>query len=142
MLNYIALKKHRIEAGISQSKLAELMNKSQQVVSKWEKGLSSPSIDDIELLAGYIDIDLEELLLDQVKMLKLANQFDAELLNEVENIKQEFYKRISTSIDVYIDKVVNDTIERVGESAGDELEFILDKHKDSLIAELSSIESI
>ena len=54
----------RKEKGLSQLKLAEMMNVSRQAVSRWEVGSAIPSTDNLKSLGLLYDIPLEYLLQD------------------------------------------------------------------------------
>ena len=51
----------RIEAGLSQAKLAEKLRVSPQAVSKWERGVALPDIDLLIPLADVFSLTLDEL---------------------------------------------------------------------------------
>lgn len=57
-----SLKKVRTENNYTQTKLAEKLNISPQSISKWEKGLATPSIQDLIKLADLYDISLDTLV--------------------------------------------------------------------------------
>lgn len=50
--------------GLSQLKLAEMMNVSRQAISRWEVGAAVPSIDNLKYLGRLYDVPLEYLLHD------------------------------------------------------------------------------
>lgn len=50
--------------GLSQLKLAEMMNVSRQAVSRWEVGTAIPSTDNLKYLGGLYGVPLEYLLYD------------------------------------------------------------------------------
>ncbi len=54
----------RREKGLSQLKLAEMMNVSRQAVSRWEVGAAVPSTDNLKYLGRLYDVPLEYLLYD------------------------------------------------------------------------------
>ncbi len=54
--------KLRSERKLSQSKLGELVGVSNKAVSKWENGVSKPSMDTLKKLAEVFDVSVEELL--------------------------------------------------------------------------------
>ncbi len=58
------LVKLRKTKGMSQLKLAEMMNVSRQAVSRWEVGAAVPSIDNLKYLGGLYEVPLEYLLHD------------------------------------------------------------------------------
>ena len=54
----------RKEKGLTQLKLAEMMNVSRQAVSRWEAGVAIPSTDNLKYLGRLYDVPLEYLLHD------------------------------------------------------------------------------
>lgn len=50
--------------GLSQMKLAEMMNVSRQAISRWEVGKAVPSTDNLKYLGRLYDVPLEYLLHD------------------------------------------------------------------------------
>lgn len=59
-----ALLAHRTRCQITQEYVAEAVGVSRQAVSKWEKGLSSPSTANLLALAKLYGVSVEELLRD------------------------------------------------------------------------------
>ncbi len=63
MINYgDELKYHRQKANLSQQQLAELINTSQQNISRWENNEVEPSISFCVALADYYGITIDELI--------------------------------------------------------------------------------
>jgi len=58
------LKDHRMQKGISQEKLAELASLHRTYVGSVERGERNISLDNIERLAGALDIEIKDLLID------------------------------------------------------------------------------
>lgn len=56
---------YRIKNGYSQSSLAEQLNISRQAVSKWERGIGLPDIENIILLSKLYNITLDEFFFTQ-----------------------------------------------------------------------------
>ena len=54
----------RKEKGLSQMKLAEMMNVSRQAISRWEVGAAVPSTDNLKFLGNLYGVSLEYLLND------------------------------------------------------------------------------
>ena len=52
----------RIDKGLSQDYIAELLGVSHQAVSRWENGLAAPSVDNIAELCELFDVSFEQLL--------------------------------------------------------------------------------
>ena len=56
----------RVKSGLSQDKLAELLDVSRQSISKWENNLAVPDLDKIVKLSNIFDISLDELIKGEV----------------------------------------------------------------------------
>lgn len=56
------LRDHRVRCQMTQEYVAEAVGVSRQAVSKWEKGLSSPSTTNLLALAKLYSVSVEELL--------------------------------------------------------------------------------
>lgn len=62
----VALRK---EKGLTQLKLAEMMDVSRQAVSRWEAGVAVPSTDNLKYIGRLYDVPLEYLLHDDAPAL-------------------------------------------------------------------------
>ena len=58
----IQLYKIRLKNGWSQETLTEKLNTSRQTISKWESGLSKPTLDNLILMKNVLDVSYEELI--------------------------------------------------------------------------------
>ena len=56
------LKMYRTQKGLSQEKIAEMLDVSIQAVTKWEAGQTTPSSDNLIALANLYDVSLDELI--------------------------------------------------------------------------------
>ncbi len=56
------LKMYRTQKGMSQEKIAEMLDVSRQAVTKWEAGKTTPSSDNLIALANLYDVSLDELI--------------------------------------------------------------------------------
>lgn len=56
------LKMYRTQKGLSQEKIAEMLDVSRQAVTKWEVGQTTPSSDNLIALANLYDVSLDELI--------------------------------------------------------------------------------
>lgn len=63
---YERLTELRKKNGLSQEKLAELLNISRQAVSKWETGVSNPDINNIIQLGKLYGVSTDYILLGKV----------------------------------------------------------------------------
>lgn len=61
------LQKYREEAGYSQEKLGEIISRSSIFISYMERGVKSPSIDTLILIANALKISVDLLLGDEVQ---------------------------------------------------------------------------
>ena len=62
MLLNTRLKELRKENNLNQNELAKLCNVQQSCISKWERGITSPSTDMIVCLAKIFDVSCDYLL--------------------------------------------------------------------------------
>lgn len=56
------LKELRIEIGLSQKQLGEVLGFCNQTVSFWETGSREPDLDTLLMIAHYFNVGLDELL--------------------------------------------------------------------------------
>ena len=59
------LKELRIEKGLSQQKLGEILGFCNQTISFWENGSREPDLDTLVSIAHYFDVAYEELIEDK-----------------------------------------------------------------------------
>jgi len=64
----------RIDNGLSQEKLAEMLHVSRQSVSKWEMGQALPEVDKIIWMSKLFGVGTDEILLEEADMKKLRPQ--------------------------------------------------------------------
>lgn len=53
---------YRKQKGLTQEKLAELMNVSRQTIYKWEASINKPTINKIKVLISILEINYDDLL--------------------------------------------------------------------------------
>lgn len=51
----------RIKAGLTQSRLAQLLGQTQQAVARWEAGEAMPRSDKLQQLAEILDCSIDDL---------------------------------------------------------------------------------
>jgi len=56
------LRDHRNASGITQAEVARHLNVTPQTVSKWERGLCAPDLDNLIELAALLDVSVDELI--------------------------------------------------------------------------------
>lgn len=87
------IQQFRINNGLTQEKLAEMLNVSRQSVSKWEMDQSLPEVDKIVLMSKLFGVGTNEILLEAADRKKLRPQ---ELhLGSVYLITRDFEKSIA-----------------------------------------------
>lgn len=101
------LKKARENAGFSQMDIAEKLNISRQVISKWENGWTSPDIDNLIILSDLYHISLDELLKDEKKK-------DANLENREEQNEKKVFGILPEEVGIMIAVVCLSTIPCLG----------------------------
>lgn len=81
MLNHeLKMKEIRKSKGISQQSLAKELNTTQQMVSKYEMHVDSPSVSRLVEIAKILDVTLDEL----VEFKKLHHEYSKELKDKLE----------------------------------------------------------
>lgn len=85
------IQKKRLEKGLTQSELGNLLYISGKAVSKWERGLSIPDIALLEHLAEVLDTDIYEIL--QIKKKDNLN-LESILKDEKSRLKKQVAKRL------------------------------------------------
>lgn len=83
----------RINNGLTQEKLAEMLNVSRQSISKWEMEQSLPEVDKIILMSKLFSVGTNEILLEEADMKKLRPQ--EVHLGSVYLIARDFEKSIA-----------------------------------------------
>lgn len=87
------IQQFRVNNGLTQEKLAEMLNVSRQSVSKWEMDQSLPEVDKIILMSKLFGVGTNEILLEAAERKKLRPQ---ELhLGSVYLIARDFEKSIA-----------------------------------------------
>lgn len=80
MLNHaLKIKEIRKSKGISQQKLAKELNTTQQMVSKYETHLDSPSVSRLVEIAHILGVTLDEL----VEFKEIHHEYSKELKNKI-----------------------------------------------------------
>lgn len=88
----------------SQDDLAELMFVTHQAVSKWERGITLPSIDNLCFLMELYDSSLEELLCLETK----SNESDVNLLFQEHNRQYVIHEVVLNRIQgISFDKIIH-----------------------------------
>lgn len=57
----LSIKKKRQLAGLSQAELAGLINVNQTAISQWERGITTPSLDNARRLASVFGCTIDDL---------------------------------------------------------------------------------
>lgn len=73
------LKHHRKKQGLSQEKVADLLNLSRQAISKWENGHSAPDIDNLVLLSNVYKVSIDDLLQENQQLQEVIQENNKEL---------------------------------------------------------------
>lgn len=58
----LRLKELRIEKGVTQTEIANILHMSKMAISHWEKGNSEPSVEQLKILAAYFDVSVDYLI--------------------------------------------------------------------------------
>lgn len=105
MSNYFStnLKFLRENKGISQNKLAALVGVNQTTIARWENQEIAPSIDNVEILAKALKVELPDLL---TKDLRIGNDH-YENFNELDKILFSKAKELSDNDKQFIIDLMN-----------------------------------
>ncbi len=82
------LKYHRKKQGLSQEKVAELLNLSRQAISKWENGHTAPDIDNLVLLSNVYKVSIDELLQENQQLQEAIQENNKELASIIKEEKK------------------------------------------------------
>lgn len=74
----------RKKQGLSQLKLAEMMNVSRQAISRWETGIAVPSAENLKYLGNLYNVSLDYLFNDDVDELEENEKAPEEIEDEIE----------------------------------------------------------
>lgn len=91
------LKALRVERGMTQEQLAEVVGVSNRSISRWENGVNLPDFDLLIVIAGYFGVSIEELLDGERKAARDEKPADETLLKVADYNSQEsmaFFKRV------------------------------------------------
>lgn len=81
------IKQRRREKNLSQEKLGELLNVHENTIRKWEKGISSPSAEELQHLANELDTTTTDLYNENYSFIKNSTYQDkTEIQNSFPNM--------------------------------------------------------
>ena len=100
------LKILRVEKGISQAELGDLIHHSQQSVANYESGLNDPSLETLVFLADYFDTSTDYLLgrtnikqkIEKIAPGKLINE-ESDLIDSYRNLTKKQRNTVSVLMD-------------------------------------------
>ena len=101
------LKRLRVEKGISQEDMAKKIKIHANHLSRYERGLSAPSIEVVEKMAKLLDVSIDELVSGSVNERIEKNIADRELLNifqKVQNLEPPQLAVVKDVVSVYLHK--------------------------------------
>lgn len=104
------LKKLRLEKGLSQKKLAEIMSVSQQSINKYENHSIEPDIETLILMADYFNTSVDYLIgyseirhkIERVEPFHL-NEDESDMLKKYRKLTSKMKKSIHLVLDNYLD---------------------------------------
>ncbi len=121
------IKKLRIEKGLTQKELSEVLNCTDKAISRWETGKGFPDIVFLAPLAKVLDITVNELLagerLSREELVKKSDEVIISTMQEAENDKKKWQNIIFTVIStiqlmtIYVMTIFNLSAEAVKFSA-------------------------
>ena len=93
------LKKLRINSGLTQAQLAQLLNLSHQAVSKYETGNVYPDVENIVRLSGIFGVSTDYLLRDELTKDSLIGVHQKNVSVELQNVLIEISSKTGVSIE-------------------------------------------
>lgn len=99
------LKRLRVEKGISQEDMAKKIKIHANHLSRYERGLSAPSIEVVEKMAKLLDVSIDELVSGSVNERIEKNIADRELLNifqKVQNLEAPQLAVVKDVVSAYL----------------------------------------
>jgi transcriptional regulator with XRE-family HTH domain len=110
------LKHIREEKGLSQQNLADQAGINKMLISKYETGKSTPSMDNLGKIARALDTTVDYLIFDNVPNEGRVEFNDLELMEkfkEAENLSEDDRKTIKTIVDaIIVKRTVEGVLER------------------------------
>lgn len=95
MISGEKLKECRVNTGLSQEKVAEILGVSKQAVSKWESGQTAPSTDNLVALSNIYNVSLDELVGNKVSLNPKENKILQMNLTGIAIIAQTAYLNVA-----------------------------------------------
>ena len=99
------LKRLRTEKGISQEDMAKKIKVHAGHLSRYERGLSAPSIEVVEKMARILDVSIDELVFGAVNERMEKNISDRELLSmfqKIQSLEQQQQNTVKDFISAYL----------------------------------------
>lgn len=89
----------RKEKGLSQLKLAEMMNVSRQAVSRWEAGDAVPSTEKLKGLSSLYNVSVDVLLNDEIDLIDRDKYVpNLEIPGGKESAKKKWSKQVTAAV--------------------------------------------
>ena len=84
----------RKKQGLSQLKLAEMMNVSRQAISRWETGIAVPSVENLKYLGNLYNVSLDYLFNDGADKLEENEKAPEEIEDGIASISDGGKRRV------------------------------------------------
>ena len=89
------IRKYRKQKHMTQRELANTLGMRDAAISKYEKGIVSPSLDVLKKIAAALNVDVIEILYEPTKNISEMSQNEIkELMNKMKNVSEEFEKSV------------------------------------------------
>lgn len=95
MISGEKLKECRVNSGLSQERVAEILGVSKQAVSKWESSQTAPSTDNLVALSNIYNVSLDELVGNKVSLNPKENKILQMNLTKIAIIAQTAYLNVA-----------------------------------------------
>jgi transcriptional regulator with XRE-family HTH domain len=95
------LKEIRLARGLTQVRLAELLEVSPRVYNRWEKGIAAPHLDTVIQIANILQVNLDELVGRQPLQMEFAihNHRLHTLVGQIDQLPDEDQKALIILLD-------------------------------------------
>lgn len=103
------LKYLRTQKNLNQQQLGKVLNKDYSTIGKWENGSRSPTMEDTLSVCEFFNINLNDLILKNLKIEKNVvldedHKLDLLIMDKTKELSEEDKKKVADIIDIVISK--------------------------------------
>lgn len=108
------IKKLRLQWGLTQRELSEIVNKSESAVRMWELGKSEPDIETINMLAKVFVVTTDQILTGSTPVLNDTTIPEKENLSEGERMMLEVFRLVPDDQQKHVIEMIRTTLKMQG----------------------------